>query len=170
MISEIARVHSFFKEFVFGFMFHDIDSAISGKANFLAALGLLDYTEILGGLVTGNLKELHKARENFDSFIPYLGQWYVNLDTKLKAKNGIYGRIRCGLAHEYFIKGKNSTIYMYHLENPDAKGIDYFPKQDRIEFVVDKFFSDFKAGAEIYHGQLVFEKKKTLLAAFNKAI
>jgi len=45
---KIISVSDFFKEYIFGFIYHDINSAIDGKANFLAALGLLCYTEFLG--------------------------------------------------------------------------------------------------------------------------
>jgi hypothetical protein len=44
-----------FDEYVFGFMRSDIDAAIQGNANYLAALGLARYTEVLGGLRTGEL-------------------------------------------------------------------------------------------------------------------
>jgi hypothetical protein len=36
---------------------NDIPAAINGNANYLAALGLSAYTEIMGGLYYGNLKE-----------------------------------------------------------------------------------------------------------------
>ncbi|MGC1928056.1 MAG: hypothetical protein WA667_03725 [Candidatus Nitrosopolaris sp.] len=42
---------------------NDIPSAISCKANYLVALGLSTYTEILGGLYSGNLSGKH--RDNY---------------------------------------------------------------------------------------------------------
>jgi len=78
-IEEIIRIHNFFKEYIFGFMFDDIKVAIIGKANFLAALGLMEYTEVLGGFVTGNLRKKKPGTQqrNFKAFIPYLGQPYI---------------------------------------------------------------------------------------------
>ena len=47
--SDQDYIDLFFKEFVFGFMYNDIRRTIDkAKANFLVALGLSTYTEIMG--------------------------------------------------------------------------------------------------------------------------
>ena len=104
--SQTAILHVF-DEQVFGAMRTELDWALRGAAANLAALGLVAYTEFLGGIVTGNLGHKGSSRSNFRAFLPYLGSDYEDL-----ARRGIdiYERIRCGLAHEYFIKGE-STIW-----------------------------------------------------------
>ncbi len=85
-------------------MYQDIRRTIdSARANFLVALGLSVYTEIMGGLVTGNLKDPHWSKRNYKAFLPYLGSYYVNLDNQID----LYSRVRCGLVHEYFVKGRS---------------------------------------------------------------
>jgi hypothetical protein len=162
MIGELAEAEHFLSEYVHGFMFHDIEAAIQGKANFLAALGLMEYTEILGGLITGKLKDRHQAKANFDAFLPYLGQAYVNLDKRI----GLYDRVRCGLSHEYFIKGP-STIWMT-AEMPTC-GILWEEPKDWIHFVVSKYFDDFKSAVKIYQGRMVYGKDQELLTSFRLA-
>ncbi len=73
----------------------------------IAALGLVTYTEFLGGIATGNLGRKDASASNFRAFLPYLGSDYVDLEHK---HIDLYERVRCGLAHEYFMKGK-STIW-----------------------------------------------------------
>ena len=104
--SQKAILHAF-DDHVFGAMRAEIDWAIRGEAANLAALALVAYTEFLGGIVTGDLGRQGCSGSNFRAFLPYLGP-----DYKALARRGvdIYDRVRCGLAHEYFIKGE-STIW-----------------------------------------------------------
>ena len=104
--SQKAILHVF-DERVFGAMRTELDWALRGAAANLAALGLVAYTEFLGGIVTGDLGRQGSSGSNFRAFLPYLGSEYEDL-----ARRGvdIYERVRCGLAHEYFIKGE-STIW-----------------------------------------------------------
>ncbi len=102
-----AILHTF-DDYVFGFMRSDIDAAVRGNANYLAALGLVTYTEFLGGLQTGNLGVRGQSSANFKAFIPYLGGGYENLEQQ---GHDIYDLVRCGLVHNYFIKG-DSSIWM----------------------------------------------------------
>ena len=46
----------------------DINAAIAGKANYLTALGLVSYTEVLGGLRTGKLGVRNHSSKNFNAF------------------------------------------------------------------------------------------------------
>lgn len=162
------QIDNFFKEHIFGFMFHDIETAIIGKANFLAALGLMEYTEILGGFVTGDIRKRGTLKKNFKAFLPYLGQSYIELDNELIKDDGLYGRVRCGLAHEYFIKG-TATIWMSS-DSPVKCGILYEQDKDWVHFVVTKYFDDFKSAVKIYHGQLLHQKNEELIKAFNDAL
>jgi hypothetical protein len=80
----------------------------SGGGNFLAALGLLCYTEFGGKLRFGvkrNGKDVASA--NFNQFFDVLGAAYK----AVRAEHNVYDIFRCGLAHEYHVK-KSCTIAM----------------------------------------------------------
>ena len=165
--AEARIMEELFKEHIFGWMCRDIEAAIRGGANFLAALGLSGYTEVMGGLKTGKLLTEGRSRCNYDAFLPYLGETYVALDKKLKGEQkdsegnriGLYRAVRCGLAHEYFIKGP-STVEM------DSSVLDVFPGVEnfncgikfdsgRLIFNVNIYYRDFKAGLKRYYDELL---------------
>lgn len=159
---EIKRISDFFDKIVFGWMYNDVNATIDGDANFLAALGLMEYTEILGGMVVTEklikngitVKEFPKeCRKNFEAFLPYLGECYEKTDKNLKG--GLYGRVRCGLAHEYFIKG-SAEIHRDYKDYIDC-GIIWEKEKDRIHFYVKNYFEDFKKAAESFYTKLVDE-------------
>ncbi len=90
--SDQNYIDLFFKEYIFGFMYNDIRRTID-KANFLVALGLSTYTEIMGGFVTGHLQDPRWSRKNYEVFLPYLGTYYEELNHQI----GLYTRVRCGI-------------------------------------------------------------------------
>ncbi len=80
-----------------------------GGGNFLAALGLLCYTEF-GGKLRFNVKNREGrdvASANFNKFFDLLGAPYK----AFRAQHNVYDIFRCGLAHEYYVK-KSCTIAM----------------------------------------------------------
>jgi hypothetical protein len=81
----------------------------SGGGNFLAALGLLCYTEFGGKLRFGGKRADGRdvASANFNQFFDCLGPAYQTF----RAQHNVYDLFRCGLAHEYYVK-KNCTIAM----------------------------------------------------------
>lgn len=139
----------FFREFVFGFMYNDIERAIKeARANFLVALGLSVYTEVMGGLVTGHLKDSGWSKRNYKAFLPYLGSHYVDLDKRLD----LFKRVRCGLVHEYFVKGRAMIAVTF--SDPKTPGIVFTPELDHITIAVEHYFRDFKSGVQQYYEQL----------------
>jgi len=132
----------FFDEYIFGFIFSDIrreiELARSGKpaGNFLSALGLLCYTEFMGGILKGSFKS-GTAKSRFDAFFNSMGQGYKSLNQQID----VYNVFRCGMAHEYFIKG-NCIIAM--LKDDETLGIGITPR-GRYYFVVERYFEDFAA-------------------------
>jgi hypothetical protein len=74
-----------------------------GGANFLAALGVLCYTEFAGKLMFDCRKTDGRdhASENFNRFFDRLGPGYQAL--RASGLN-VYDVFRCGLAHEYYVK------------------------------------------------------------------
>ncbi len=89
-----------------------------GGGNFLAALGLLCYTEF-GGKLRFAVKRADGtdvASANFNQFFDLLGPAYQAFQTK----HNVYDLFRCGLAHEYYVK-KSCTIAM--LEGSPGPGL-----------------------------------------------
>jgi len=73
-----------------------------GGGDFLAALGLLCYTE-LGGKLRFGVKRADGsdvASANFNQFFDFLGPAYQTF----RAQHNVYDLFRCGLAHEYYVK------------------------------------------------------------------
>ena len=141
----------FFKEYIFGVMYNDIRRTIDkAKANFLVALGLFSYTEIMGGFVTGHLRDFRWSKRNFEAFLPYLGTYYNNLNQQID----LYTRVRCGLVHEYFIKGRFMiAIKCMHacIDQENRRGVYYDRKLDHIIVAVENYFQDFKAGVQRFY-------------------
>lgn len=108
----------------------------AGGANFLAALGLLSYTEFFGSLKYKNSGP-GSCSKNFNSFFDDLGCEY-----KLFRSSGenVYSIFRCGLIHEYYTK-QDCTIYM--LRKQEMIGIG---KEDRKKyyFVVETYYEALK--------------------------
>ena len=75
MAGELKRAETFFDEVVRGFIFGDIQQGVDGRANYLAALGLVCYTEFMGGLARGKLEKGNSAR-NFRCFFGRMGKQY----------------------------------------------------------------------------------------------
>ena len=107
-----------------------------GCGNFLAALGLLCYTEF-----GGKLKYRKKtASENFNKFFDYLGPDYKAFRASFKRQNEVYDVFRCGLAHEYYVK-KSCTIAM--LAGGPGSGIGR-DSSGRFYFVVENYCHELK--------------------------
>jgi hypothetical protein len=107
------EVEALYDEMCSRFMVEDIRRSIhDAKANYLVALGLFSYLEVLGGLLSGDGAMRDKATDNFREVIKHLPADYQKLDQALVVKGadgkehkGIYGVFRCGLVHEYAPKG-----------------------------------------------------------------
>jgi hypothetical protein len=154
----------FFKERIFGFMYNDLDQAInSARVYFLVALGLSAYTEFMGSLVTGHLKDSRWSKKNYRAFLPYLGPHYVNLDKQID----LYKRVRCGLVHEYFVKGP--SMISRKSTDKNIRGIIYTPIHDHITLYIKSYFQDFKAGVQKYYDILMAGDVEAL-RKFKKAV
>lgn len=150
---------------------HDIPKAIEGKSNYLAALGLSTYTEILGGLYYGDLSG--NLGHHYICFInEFFPEEYmtVNADLEKDGLRGLYGAVRSGLTHEYFIK-KRSQIVIEDDPSSVSCGIFYNPRNDpHIIFYVRKYFEDFKHAFEKHYNQLQSDNSGKLLSNFDNAL
>jgi hypothetical protein len=149
-------------------MIKDINACIEGKANYTAALALSVYTEVLGGLITGNLEKSNKknlkqvkrqrqaqtgnlknsSKDNYKTFLICMGYSDGEADK-------IWRYVRCGFVHQYFIK-KESTVYM----KGGTKGIHI--KNDRTDFYVEKYFQEFQDAYYKYKNNLLAGKEDLL--------
>ncbi len=167
-------VEAFFQEYVFGFMFSDVEREIrlyrdEGRpaGNFLAALGLLCYTDTLGAILRANSNsypeleslvakrkaadrldaafQVGQSQKNFDAFFHSMGDGYRALDSMLAGGSGgkgAYAMFRCGMAHEYFAK-RSCTIAM--LGTALCGIIEDQPGHYR--FIVEQYFADFSCAS-----------------------
>lgn len=122
------------KSFIYADIERELALARSKKdgGNFLVALGLLCYTEFAGKLKYGSAA----ASRNFNQYFDELGYKYRNF----RARYNVYDIFRCGLAHEYYVKG-TCQIAIFGAGKRigigrSRSGIYYF--------VVEKYFEDFK--------------------------
>lgn len=114
----IDEFHKLFYEWIF----EDLSSGIENKQNYLVALGLLSYIEYLGSILSGNVGVNVNNKDNFDFALSLFPTTYNSLNSTIKVidadgkeRTGIYSVVRCGLAHEYGIKGLGGVI-----NNPDG--------------------------------------------------
>jgi hydroxypyruvate isomerase len=131
----------------------DIESGIKNEQNYLVALGLFSYLEFLGGLVTGNGGTRNHSEKNFQAAVQLLPQEYRELDSKLIIEDangtkhpGLYGIIRCGLSHEYGIKGTSAVYNDPQGRVKNHPGIQIETMNDSLVIVVhtNELFRNFK--------------------------
>lgn len=139
------------------YMLEDIRKGIDlATANYLVALGLLNYLEVLGGLISddGARTDGNFAKSNFDSALDHLPADYKALDGILRVtdasgrkQKGIYAVFRCGLVHEYAPKGQ--VIVMSTPNSPPVAGKPGLQVEDiggakRLVVNNNELFRDFK--------------------------
>lgn len=102
-----------------------------GTANFMVALALFEYFEILGSFIVGNGSN---GGKNFDAFFGRMGNNYSSLLKKHNKRrihpHVIYDDLRCGFSHEYAPKRKFFTVFgansdVSKLSDSDTKRLVY---------------------------------------------
>ena len=189
------QIKEYFRDYIYGFIFNDIRNCIKAKANYTVALALLSYTDYLGGLINGTLGLQNKSKDQFNKALEYF-EWkgdqnyYKNFKIRFKdidftSKEGdIYSLFRCGLAHEYFIKG-DSLVHNNPDGYTDEKGKYYCDgcidedagvqiinegNKKRLRLHNNAYFRDFEKAWEKYYNELVEKENKDLLKNFNNAL
>lgn len=159
---------SYFNQFVFNFIYRDLENCINARANFLVAQALMSYTEYIGALINGHLGISSHSEEDFNKLLEYFdwngdGTYYQNFEIRYKETStstrinnlNIYKAFRCGLIHEYLPK-LPATIH----NNPEKlhvgkifdycidkdQGIGWIPEGGNLvlRFHTNAYFRDFK--------------------------
>jgi hypothetical protein len=115
---------------------------LPGGGNFLAALGLLCYTEFGGKLLFGR----RKASANFNAFFDSLGPGYA----ALRANHKVYDILRCGLAHEYYAKHGCSIVMKSRSAGPGVR-VD---SRGHFVFIVERYTRDLRKAFDAAGRQL----------------
>jgi hypothetical protein len=136
-------------------MFSDIGREVAlaqsgnGGGNFLAALGLLCYTEALGRL-QNHVRSLSTtgAARNFEAFFDELGAfesvrpykaWRCRWEDATQRR--VYDVLRCGMAHEYLPKVDTTA------EMGGETPMGVYEEGQQLVLNVDSYLRDFKSAA-----------------------
>lgn len=168
------QVLRLFDQYVCTFIFTDIERSIRAKTNFLTALGLMTYTEFIGGLISGNGGKSGNARLNFYEAYNRLGQEYVRFDQEIRSRfrnrkrkpRDFYDIVRCGLVHEYFVK-KNFVIARRRRSH-SAPGVCWEGR--KIVIANRNYFHAFRRMCEQYREELVLysQSRNRFAATFKR--
>lgn len=154
-------------------------SSVLAKANFLVAMGIFNYIEILGGFYASDTESRPRFKSVFEDLLPkeYKNLYdeidklttsvYKNKNGVIKYKGGAYDCLRCGLTHEYLVKTytiKNSKIELDFAIYGVDDAIDYMTNiisnKCGIELVL---LQKDKYKLKIYNPRLIYD----LNEAFN---
>lgn len=147
------QVDRFFSEYIYGWMFEDIEKMIKVGCNYPAALCISVYCEVLGKLIKQDFS-IGNNRSKFQAFLPFLGHKYIDVDNEMKkAGDSLYFRLRCGLVHDYLLKQEDVVSTRGHA------GVYYDSVKNSLIVGLDVFFNDFKNGAKQLHRRMLSEGK-----------
>jgi len=128
----------------YNWMLSDLEKSIKlAKANYLVALGLFCYSEIIGRRI---LKFKNKKDKNSDSFNTFVRDYMGYKKLINKYGNKIYDWFRNGLCHEYYIKGQVSGVYVVYNKKTSKQGIIISKDKTKKFLVIKPYLRDFKSG------------------------
>ena len=160
---EAAMEHErLFEEYILGMMCEGVEKQIrdaygdgDASARLMAAVALMAYTEFLGSVLAEKF-DPYESQVRFDGFLKYMDGPYKDLiDTKNFRPYDVF---RCGLVHNFFVKGL-CTIAMKNNAGPlliigEQPGDVVIQKPLNVGmgraanggyyFVVEKYYLDFK--------------------------
>ena len=127
-------------------MINDLRVVIEGRANFLAALGLLVYTETVGRWILQAGGRRNPTNE--DAFYCFYERYMAKRGAR---RRKIYEFFRHGLAHGYTFNAADlSKIRMQAdpdgLPQSSRKGVVNFQRRRIKSFLVNAYFRDFQRG------------------------
>ena len=141
-------------------MYKGIEVTMENKLHHLCALALSTYTEVMGGLVTGNLKKKGWSRENYEAFLPYLGAKYVDLNSELKGKKtSLHQIVRSKLVHEFSPRSSYAILISESIQEKIGIEVNFGYNQTLyLTINVREYYYDFKNGVTKYHDDLKFSE------------
>ena len=154
----------FFNQFLgmpLSIMYFGIESTMKKESIHACALLLSTYTEVLGGLITGNLHDNHSMRDNYEKFLEYLGEHYVVLNEKYD----LYSNVRSKLVHE-FAPRPSYMILISDVPNSNTFGIEV--TNGHLNINLREYYRDFKNGIDNYRIQ--FGSDTSLVLNLQKAL
>ena len=154
-------VESYFDRFVKGEMYHSIEALLTRETRISCALLLATYTEIIGGLMTGNLLKDNNSKVNFTHFIKKMGQPYEDVDIKVN----LHKRMRCGLVHEFAPK-KQFIVFLTESAQDGRCGVEYFDESDVLNIHLREYYRDWKEVVESYYSELMAMTNPDLTVKF----
>lgn len=105
-------------------MYAGIEATLKKETVLTCALVLSTYTEILGGFVTGKLKIERNSRQNYEAFLQFLGNYYVQLNWELQKRGtNLHREVRSKIVHEY--QPRPGFAFTLEDEATDKPGIEY---------------------------------------------
>ena len=136
-------------------MYAGIEATLDKESGHSCALLLSTYTEVMGGVISGNLKDSSQMRNNYVEFLEYLGNHYVDLHEKYD----LYKIVRNKLVHEF--SPRPSYIILYRdTPNPNIFGIEIV--DGTINFNLKEYYRDFKNGVEKLGDECAKDPQKIL--------
>jgi hypothetical protein len=131
-------------------MVSDITSAAQACCNYLAASGLVCYTEVCGRQLFFSGDRRVANDKCFARFVKYRGTGdLLTLPLSFKGRNmRFYDVVRNGLVHQYFLKADHGGVTLTTRE-PDGRRLGMFAKSNgELSFAVVPYFSLFAAALE----------------------
>lgn len=129
-------------------MVNDVIGCIQTKGNYLAALGLICYTEICGRTFFFGGSAKVDNWKCFNKFLEYAGGGDI-LKKKVMFKGKkmyFYAAVRNGLAHQYFMKVDMGGVYMI-TDKPEANRLGFeVESKGNVRMVVVPYFKLFCEG------------------------
>lgn len=160
MISPIAPadrdlIEGFWREYIDGFIFNDLDNCVRAGANYLVALGEMCYIDFLGKLMTGE----EGSKRNFRTFM----MAYLPLYSEPAFFEDMCVEFRSGLVHAYFPENVDVVAVMKPLPRPPS----IWRESGKWKIVVADFLDELKKAADALKKDLLASK---YLEEFKKAI
>ena len=128
-------------------MYAGIESTMTKESAHSCALLLSTYTEVLGGLITGNLRKQGETKKNFVAFLRYMGDYYVELHEKID----LFKTVRSKFVHEFSLRPP--YVIWIHDKITGRKGLE--SNNNHLNFHLREYYRDFKKGVENYRKDLV---------------
>lgn len=130
-------------------MYSGIEFTMKNESVHSCALLLSTYTEVLGGFVTGKLKDSNEMRNNYVTFLEYLGGHYIALHEKYD----LYKNVRHKLVHE-FNPRPNYVIWLSEFPTQGKFGVEII--HGNLNFNLREYYRDFKCGVDKFRDEFNF--------------